>query len=58
MLSDHKAYYKNNLYLYIFIICDKDMSPIQAVFTVKKEKKPWKLWEETNQEMNKNLVNC
>lgn len=39
MVSDHKAYYKNNLYLFIFIICDKNMAPIQAVFTVKKRRK-------------------
>lgn len=39
MVSDHKAYYKNNLYLYIFIICNKDTAPIQALFTVKRRKK-------------------
>lgn len=39
MISDHKDNYKNNLYLCIFIICDKDMAHIQAVFTVKEEKK-------------------
>lgn len=42
MVSDHKAYYKNNLYLCIFIICDKDIAPIQAVFIVKKRRKKTK----------------
>lgn len=39
MVSHHKAYYKNNLYLYIFIICNKDTAPIEALFTVKRRKK-------------------
>lgn len=46
MVSDHKGYYKNNLYLCIwaiFIILSKDMTPIQGVFTVKKMKKKPKM---------------
>lgn len=30
---------KNKLYLCIFIICDKEMAPMQAVVTVKKRRK-------------------
>lgn len=42
MVSNHKGYCKNNLYLCIgaiFVILSKDMTPIQGVFTVKKMRK-------------------